>query len=248
MVERDGKDRDDPTRPARGPTRRQLLTGTGGLVAGGLVAKGTGVAEADTARGNTPPPLRFLTDAEAATVTAMAERVFPADRTSAGAREAGVASYIDGRLATGWGYGERMYLQGPFEAPQDSGHGYQLPLAPRDLYRLALARIDAHCRRTYANTAFVDLTAAQQDEVLTGLEHGTVDLGLGGFSSASFFAMFLRNVTEGLFCDPMHGGNRDMIGWKWVGFPGDPTAYGEPYARHIGEWDEPYDVPPKGVQ
>jgi len=199
VVERDGKDRDDPTRPIRGPTRRQLLTGTGGLVAGGLVAKGTGVAEAATTRGNTPPPLRFLTDAEAATVTAMAERVFPADQNSSGAREAGTTSYID-----------------------------------------------AHCRRIYANKVFVDLSAAQQDEVLTGLEHGTVDLALGGFSSASFFAMFLRNVTEGLFCDPMHSGNRDMIGWKWVDFPGDPTAYGEPYARHIGEGTNPTTFHRKG--
>jgi len=181
-------------------------------------------------------------------VTAMAERVFPADRNSPGARDAGVVYYLDGRLATGWGYGERLYLQGPFEQPQDSGHGYQLPLAPRDLYRRVLAAIDTHSRRTHGNKTFVELPAARQDEVLTGLQDGTVDLGLTGFTSASFFAMFLRNVNEGLFCDPMHGGNRDMIGWKWVGFPGDPTAYGEPYARHIGEWDKPYRVAPKGVR
>jgi gluconate 2-dehydrogenase gamma chain len=60
--------------------------------------------------------------------------------------------------------------------------------------------------------------------------------------------MFMRNVTEGLFCDPMHGGNRDMVGWKWVGFPGDPTAYGEPYARHVDKWNQPYRVAPKGIQ
>jgi gluconate 2-dehydrogenase alpha chain len=33
-----------------------------------------------------------------------------------------VVHYLDGRLATGWGYGERLYLQGPFEQPRDNGH------------------------------------------------------------------------------------------------------------------------------
>ena len=243
----------------RGPTRRAMLTGAGGLVAGGLVAAGgSGVAPA-TAGGSagrgTPgplPPVRFFTDAEAATVEAMAERVFPADRNGPGARDAGVMHYIDGRLAGGWGHGERLYMQGPFEEPKDSGHGYQLPLAPREVYRRALRTLDAHCRKTYQNKAFVDLPAALQDEVLTALEGGKVDLGLAdgqsGFTSASFFAMFLDNVYEGLFSDPMHGGNRGMVGWKWVGFPGDPSAYGEPYAEYVGKWHLPYHVVPKGVQ
>lgn len=240
----------------RGPTRRAMLTGAGGLVAGGLVAaSGSGAAPA-TASGSAGagplPPLRFFTDAEAATVEAMGERVFPADRNGPGAREAGVMHYIDGRLAGGWGHGERLYMQGPFEEPKDSGHGYQLPLPPREVYRRALRTIDVHCRKSYRDRVFVELPAAKQDEVLTALEGGEVDLGLAvgqsGFTSASFFAMFLDNVYEGLFSDPMHGGNRGMVGWKWVGFPGDPSAYGEPYAEYVGKWHLPYHVVPKGVR
>jgi gluconate 2-dehydrogenase gamma chain len=238
----------------RGPIRRAMLTGAGGLVA----ASGSGAAPAtanESAGRGTPnplPPLRFFTDAEAATVAAMAERVFPADKNSPGARDAGVMHYIDGRLAGGWGHGDRLYMQGPFEEPKDSGHGYQLPLTPREVYRRALRTLDAHCRRTYRDKDFVDLPAAKQDEVLTALEGGQVDLGLAGgqsgFTSASFFAMFLENVNEGLFSDPMHGGNRNMTGWKWVGFPGDPAAYDEPYAEYIGKWHLPYHVIPKGVR
>ncbi|MCT2584530.1 gluconate 2-dehydrogenase subunit 3 family protein [Actinophytocola gossypii] len=238
-----------------GPTRRAVLTGAGGLIAvatsglviGGQVASGAPA----TAGGSAVPPLRFFTDAEAATVEAMAERVFPEDG-SPGARDAGVMHYIDGRLAGGWGRGERMYLRGPFEEPGHGGHGYQLPLTPREVYRRALRTIDDHCQKTYGDRTFVELPAAKQDETLTALEGGEVDLrladGRSGYTSASFFAMFLENVREGLFSDPMHDGNRGMVGWKWVGFPGDPSAYGEPYAEYVGKWHLPYHVVPKGVR
>jgi gluconate 2-dehydrogenase gamma chain len=102
--------------------------------------------------------------------------------------------------------------------------------------------------------AFAGLPAERQDKVLAAMEKGEVDLGLAtgehGFTSASFLAMFVKNVTEGLFSHPMHGGNRKMIGWRWrwLGFPGDPMAYGDRYFEHVGRWNRPYDVTPKGVR
>lgn len=239
----------------RGPSRRAVLAGGAGtLAAGGLVTVGgSGAAPAEAASDRGVPPLRFFTDAEAATVEAMAERVFPKDESGPGARDAGVMHYIDGRLADGWGRGEGLYMQGPFVEPQHGGHGYQLPLTPREVYRQALRALDAHCRAAYRRKAFADLPEEKQDEALTALEGGKVDLGLSagggsGFTSASFFALFLRNVIEGLFSDPMHGGNRGTVGWKWLGFPGDPSAYGEPYAEYVGKWHLPYHVIPRGVR
>jgi gluconate 2-dehydrogenase gamma chain len=32
--------------------------------------------------------------------------------------------------------------------------------------------------------------------------------------------MFYDNVMEGLFADPIYGGNKDKAGWKMIGFPG----------------------------
>ena len=59
--------------------------------------------------------------------------------------------------------------------------------------------------------------------------------------------MFLANVAEGLFADPIHGGNRDVEGWRWVRYPGDPMAYGDPYFYFFSSWHTPYDVEPRGL-
>ena len=30
----------------------------------------------------------------------------------------------------------------------------------------------------------------------------------------------LANTKEGYFADPLYGGNRNMVAWRWIGFPG----------------------------
>jgi gluconate 2-dehydrogenase gamma chain len=188
-------------------------------------------------------PLRFFNSAQAAVITAMAERIFPADSTGPGATDAHVVDYIDGQLAGDWGWGGRMYLRGPFFVPETSGHGWQVPMNPRDVYTDALSGLDAYCQATYKNS-FDQLDATTQDTVLTAMAKGTVPMTL---SSDQFFALFFANVKEGLFADPIYGGNYNFIGWKWVNFPGNPYAYGDPYATYIDQYNYPYNVAPKGL-
>jgi gluconate 2-dehydrogenase gamma chain len=38
---------------------------------------------------------------------------------------------------------------------------------------------------------------------------------------------------EGFFCEPYYGGNRDMIGWKLVGFPGQQYGYKDAYINKV---------------
>ena len=197
------------------------------------------------------PRLRVLNGAEAATVSAMADRVFPPDGDSPGATAIGVVSYLDAQLAGDWGDGARLYRHGPFFEPVQSGYGYQLPLTPRALYKHVLERIDAHVKERHAGRALPALDHEEQDRLLSALEAGKVDLGLAdgpnGFTSAEFFTMFLANVTEGLFADPIHGGNRDVEGWRWIRYPGDPMAYGYSYFYFFSSWRTPYDVEPRGL-
>jgi gluconate 2-dehydrogenase gamma chain len=233
-----------------GISRRQLLRGGaaalgGAALAGGLAGCGSGEEEAAG-----DGPLEALSEREAAIVSAMADRVFPPGDGAPGATAIGVVAYLDRQLAGGWGSGDRFYAHGPFPEPTDSGHGYQLPLTPRELYRRVLPRIDEEARRRHGS-GFAELEPARQDDLMTALEEGRVDLGLAdgrhGFGSGQFFAIFLQNVREGLFADPLYGGNRDVEGWRWIGYPGDPMAYGDVYYAVFDDWDVRWDVEPRGL-
>jgi gluconate 2-dehydrogenase gamma chain len=152
-----------------------------------------------------------------------------------GAKVAGVANYIDGQLAGSWGQGHRFYLNGPFFQPQSTGHGWQIPMTPAEVYRAFLPGFDVYCKTTYGNPYPV-LPAATQAQALTDLSSGRADIQIGGstaFGVSDFFSMFRQNVLEGMLADPAYGGNKGMIGWKWVGFPGDPMQRGDPYEKYI---------------
>lgn len=62
---------------------------------------------------------------------------------------------------------------------------------------------------------FAAIDADQQDNILTMAEAGKLPGDPGGF-----FATVLQHTREGLFCDPIHGGNADFAGWDLMGYPG----------------------------
>src|ERR1041385_297193 len=132
-------------------------------------------------------PLRFFTEAEALIVAAAASRIFPSDDSGPGAREAGVAIFIDRQLASSYGRDRFRYTQPPFEdAPRELG--YQGSTTPRQIYREGLKSLQG----------FQLLATAAQDEALRRIE------------STLFFSLLRQNTIEGMFCDPMHGGNGGM--------------------------------------
>jgi len=140
----------------------------------------------------------FFNDEHAATVAAFAERLMPGAPGKPGAHDANVINYID--LALAGAYADQQ-----------------------DFYRRGLAQLDAYCRDTH-NQPFVKLSAAQQDEVIGALEQGKA----GGFAfptAQAFFNTLRTHTMEGMFADPLYGGNRDFAGWKLVGFPGTQLYY-----------------------
>jgi Gluconate 2-dehydrogenase subunit 3 len=140
----------------------------------------------------------FFNDEHAATVAAFAERLMPGAPGKPGANDANVINYID--LALAGAYADQQ-----------------------DMYRRGLAQLDAYCRKTY-DQPFVKLSDAQQDEVIGALEHGKASEF--EFPTAQAFFNTLRTHTmEGLFADPVYGGNKEFAGWKLVGFPGAQLFY-----------------------
>src|SRR5206468_3705537 len=140
------------TSMTEGRMTRSSLLKRGAVGVAGAAAAGALVGQAEAQEAvAAPTALKFLTKWEFELVTDMAEVIWPTDDLGPGARVAGVGNYIDGQLAGSWGQGHRFYLNGPFFQPADSGHGWQIPMAPADVYRAFLPGFDVYCKTTYGN-------------------------------------------------------------------------------------------------
>jgi gluconate 2-dehydrogenase gamma chain len=135
----------------------------------------------------------FLNDEDAATVMAFAERLMPGAPGLPGARDADVLNYID--LALAGAYADQQ-----------------------DFYRRGLAQLDAYCREV-RQMPFARLDAAGQDAVIAALEAGKAT-GFTWPTAQAFFNTLRTHTMEGMFADPVYGGNKDFAGWRLVGFPG----------------------------
>ena len=176
----------------------------------------------------------FFNPAEAAFIEAAVARLIPSDETGPGAREAGVANYIDKQLGGAWGAGERLYRGGPWQ-PGAPTQGYQLPFTPAELFRNAIRAINQK------HPGFAKGMPKQQDAFLEVLQKGKEDLG--GVPSNVFFESLLGVTIEGFFADPVYGGNRDMEPWKMIGFPG---AYAD-YYEYVDKHNVAYTAPPTSL-
>ncbi len=135
-----------------------------------------------------------LTATEFATLEAICARLIPSDENGPGAKEARAAYYIDRAL----GGALASY---------------------RDDYSMSLAAVNVHARLKQPSAkTFADLNIEQQDTVLGELEQN-VELGFIPSSSA-FFNLVRGHTLQGTFCDPVYGGNANMVGWDLIGYPG----------------------------
>jgi len=140
----------------------------------------------------------FFNHADAATIAAFTERLMPSAPDKPGARDADVLNYID------------LALAGAYADMQD-------------FYRRGLAQLEAYCRVTYKGP-FVRLNSEQQDEVITSLENGQAT-GFTYPTAREFFSTLRTHTIEGMFADPLYGGNKDFAGWRLVGFPGAQAVF-----------------------
>jgi gluconate 2-dehydrogenase gamma chain len=218
------------------PNRRDILLGTV------FVFVAEAASKAGVLRGQLPwhpnagsPPQRvarsgwlFFTEDEAGAVEALADRIIPADANTPGGREAGCAVYVDRQLIGPFGSSAGLYTLPPFVkgTPQQ---GPQSADPPAVTYRKSLAALDRYCRAQNGKP-FAQLAAEQQDQLLAGLEAGSVRLE--DADGKVFFEMLLKNVQEGFFADPIYGGNKDMCGWKMIGYPGAHYDYRDWVGRH----------------
>ena len=256
MTETDGRlpqrrgDASSAAKPKHsGVTRRSLLASTALL----FTATGAGARvvtkvlpwkpnEAYPIAPIAPGGYLFLTAQEAAIVDAFVDRLIPTDDLGAGAKDAGVTTFIDRQLTGPYGGHDWLYMQGPFSSTPLPTQGLQSPLTPRQQYRQGLAALEAYCSKTFAGRGFVQLSAEEQEKLIAGIEKG--EAKFESFGSKMLFDAIYANTMEGYFADPIYGGNRDMLGWKLVGFPG--VRYD--FRDVIEKPNQVYALPPVGIQ
>jgi gluconate 2-dehydrogenase gamma chain len=133
---------------------------------------------------------RCLSEDEGRMLTAICERIIPADQDP-GAGWAGVVTYIDRQLA------------GPYRRF-------------RKTYRWGLAGTNA-TSLTMFGKPFTAVTPEQQDAVLQSMEKGQArGEGWKQVSAKSFFDMVASHTMQGFYGDPRHGGNRERVSWKML--------------------------------
>jgi gluconate 2-dehydrogenase gamma chain len=175
----------------------------------------------------------FFDAHQRATVEAAMARIIPSD-DHPGAREAGAVDFVD------------LYLSGiEYIYAKPDGSGFETLTGKRaDAWRRrieilrktyveGLASLDALCSARF-QSSFLELDEARQDQALRELERaGTQSASAGGApgegpalqqtlteTELEFLPLLVMHTRQGFYADPIYGGNRDLAGWRTIGFPG----------------------------
>jgi gluconate 2-dehydrogenase gamma chain len=218
-------------------SRRKFVKNTGlvlGGLAGGSLLGGlvTNRSQTDqvTSTGNNEEPKEytearmFITRLEDFRALEQAtERIYPENENGPGAIELGAPYFIDKQLAGEWGVNSKEYMKGPFvQGKKSEQHGYQSKLTRGDIFIVGLRKLNEVSRGKFDEN-FYDVEVENQIEILTSFESGEIDMV--GVKSDLFFSLLRTMTLEGVYSDPLYGGNKDMMGWKMREFPGPRPAY-----------------------
>jgi hypothetical protein len=200
--------RPERSRAALLSRREAIARGTVLGVVVTIPAVGTGSIESALAA-VTPKAAAALSADQSAVLKAIVARLIPADANGPSGTDAGAAAYIEKSLGGGLAGGLKQ-------------------LAP--FYNAGLAAVDAYATSAYGG-AFTSLSPEQQDAVLSDVETGKAT----GFtpSSSMFFTAIREHALQGMFGDPVYGGNKNFAGWDLLRYPGVkmPVA---PHDQKIG--------------
>lgn len=144
--------------------------------------------------------LLFFSKQDMELIKAIFGRLIPGDEEDPGAVEAEAHIYLDRALAGFY---------------QDK----------KVTCRRGLAALNAYSRLKHQED-FTNLNSEQQDGILTDMDGGRAE-GFESPGGREFFQLLFLHVREGTFCDPAYHGNRDLLGWKMIGFDGAQVSHFE---------------------
>lgn len=190
-------DDDAQTPPLGGLDRRTLLAGAMATVGGlGLACTREQAAPPSAPA---PAPADHATETFVPVLAALAARLVPSDERGPGAADVDIAAFFRTAFAD-----PRLSTVHPL---LKRGCAFVMQLA-----------------RSEMKEAFISLPPTVQDEIIGRLVDNAVRPN--GFSAPTFIRVVMALTLEGFLGDPRHGGNKDGLGWRAVGFSPDGRAQG----------------------
>lgn len=179
-------------------------------------------------------------------LSAATERIYPKDDNGPGAIDLGVPYFIDRQCSNEWGQNANDYMMGPFPQVEEveeyaerkkivnrvdvgtkvsvpsSTPRYQTKMPRATLFLEGVRAIEAESQKEF-DERFIKIEPEQQDEILQKFEAGEVDVV--GMKSSFFFTLLRQTTIEGVYADPVYGGNRNMDAWKMKEYPGPRMSW-----------------------
>jgi hypothetical protein len=177
----------------------------------------------------------FFDEAELAVVAAAVDRLIPPDDGGCpGASTAGVPDYIDMLLGAFTFDPPRIFAGGPYSGRWGGEPSFAnwRPLGPMEelAWRTRIEGSNGRSEREF-NGEVVGLQQMYRDGIaalgvdFTDVDGDEQDRRLDALPQ--FKRVLYEHACEGMYGDPVYGGNRDEVGWKMIGWLGDiqPRGY-----------------------
>ncbi len=179
--------------------------------------------------------MMFFTPEERAIVAAASERLVPATADGhPGARALGTVDYIDGLLDAFSSDPPRIWAGGPYSGRAGGTPGFSEFMALSPIEALAWRTRIEGSQGISERERMGPISGWQQEYrdgiAALGADFATVpaeeqDQRLA--ANESFRDLLYEHTVEGAYAAPEYGGNRDLLAWTAIEFPGDiqPRGY-----------------------
>jgi hypothetical protein len=215
--------------------RRRAVIGAIPVAVASVAVLGVDGCTSSSSSSVSPRSLRFFTAHQAAVIEDATARIAPGpaddpdEAGHPGAREADVTGYIDSMLAQLGaldGAAPLIFAGGPWSNRHTSGPDLMARFVTLDpVARIAWRkRLQGWQEQYRTGIAALDKLAGGD---FTKASHAKQDKILASSSASTFMALLYEHTIEGLYCAPEYGGNRGLVGWQDIAFPGDiqPRGY-----------------------
>jgi gluconate 2-dehydrogenase subunit 3-like protein len=166
---------------------------------------------------------RFLTEHEHDVVTQLADRLLPAHDDFPGAGAAGAADYVDRILGAFTTDPPSIWAGGPYSGRHGGDGAFEEFLPLSRLEELAWrTRIEGS--RGDPEREWNGPVRGWQEIYREGI--AALDAGLDLDAQPELQQLLFEHACESTYGAPEYGGNRDLAGWRMIGYSGDVQPRG----------------------